>query len=199
MTMKNLFDSEPLEPEKAKWEMIVGMATDFSGMMRNFEKGSTGTLKRHLSEELRDGQRLLEVKCRGDYEKFHGDFCSWGITHIKQTKRNGGSAASYGQVAKTLNVAMKVIIYYCHYPNREKSEQISKWLHAPIDTAEMALLKKTTKGEAESWPRTLKLVDKSIYDSIQEHVRRFIDEKHYGAITPVKFDDMYWPLVNQQT
>jgi hypothetical protein len=177
--------------------MIVGMAVAFSGMMRNFEKGSTEALKKHLSEELREGQRLLEVKSPEDYEKFHGDFCSWGTAHIKQTKRNGGGAASYGQVAKTLNVAMKVIVYYCHYPNREKSEQISKWLHAPIDTAEMALLKKTIKGEAESWPRTLKLVDKSTYDSIQEHVRRFIGEKHHGTITPVQFDDMYWDASNR--
>lgn len=56
---------------------------------------------------------------------------------IKESK-----VASYGQLAKTLDVTLKVAIYYSHLPNCQKAIKISNWLNAAVDTQMMAMLSK---------------------------------------------------------
>ena len=136
----------------------------------------------------------------------HLSFCSWGIKEIilaEKSRKSGqvikkAGPASFGQIAKTFDVVMKVAVYYCHLPSCEKSRQISGWLNAAVDTRMMAMLKTCYLADMASWPTTIKQVDSSAYRSIQEIVRKFISERHNGNIIPVQFDDIYWRALNRQ-
>jgi len=197
--MKNLFELNTRGPEDAKLHFVVDVGLASSVMMRNFEKGSNRRLKEKLIKEL---PRVFAVQSAEDYRIIHSDICDWGTENIRQTKKIGGGGASYGQIAKVLDVAMKVIVYDCRYPEYDKSEMISKWLHAAVDNKMMACLKATYPGAIEPWPTTLKEVDESTYGLIQKAVREFIsrdiDGKYRGKIIPAQFDDMYWEALNRE-
>jgi hypothetical protein len=105
--------------------------------------------------------------------------------------------ASYGQVAKTFDITMKVAIYYSHLPNCETSRKISPWLNAAIDTKMMIMLRNHYPKEISSWPTRIEDVDKRRYMTIQDIVHKFIKEKHHGKIIPVQFDDIYWSILNR--
>jgi hypothetical protein len=120
---------------------------------------------------------------------------------LAEKKRNGrvikkSKLASYGQVAKTLDVTLKVMVYYCHLPDCETSKRLAKWLHAAVDTKMMSILADEYPKEIQPWPARIEEVDKARYLAIQEIVRKFIRKKHNGKLSPVEFDDMYWYKLN---
>ncbi len=143
---------------------------------------------------------------KGTLKKFIRVSVSWGVRQIILAERKNkrgqvvkkAGPASYGQIAKTFDVVLKVAVYYCHLPNCEKSQQISGWLNAAVDTRMMGMLKKYYLEDIASWPATIEQVDNSTYMSIQEIVRKFIAERHNGNIIPVQFDDIYWRALNRQ-
>lgn len=61
----------------------------------------------------------------------------------------------------------------------------------------MAMLRRQYPGYFPPWPMTVEQVTEHSYAELQELVRRFIREKHEGAITPVQFDDIYWRELNR--
>ena len=122
---------------------------------------------------------------------------------LAERKKNGqvvkkARLASYGQIAKTFDVVLKVTVYYSHLPDVKKSALISKWLNAAVDTKMMAMLKKYYPADVRPWPTAIEQVNSSIYATIQETVRKFIHDKHGGSITPVQFDDIYWEALNRR-
>ena len=189
--MKNLFELSTREPEDAKMRFVVEIGLSSSAMMRLFMKDSSKTLK----DKILAKPRAFEAESQDQYKRIHKSICDWGTRSVGLAK--GHDYASYGQIAKTLDVAMKVIVYDCHYPDCRRYSLISKWLNAAVDTRMMACLKATYPKEMEPWPTTLKQVDGRAYASIQEIVRKFIEEKHHGKIIPVQFDDMYWEALNR--
>ena len=195
-SMKSLFELSTREPEDAKLRFVVEIGLASSAMMRLFERDSSKILK----DKILAKPRAFEAESEDQYKSIHKSICDWGTKNIKLAK--GHDYASYGQIAKTLDVAMKVIVYDCHYPDCQKYELTSKWLNAAVDTSMMACLKRTYPEHIEKWPTTLKEVHESAYASIQTLVRKFInediDEKHRGEITPVQFDDMYWEALNRK-
>ena len=189
--MKDLLELS--SPKDAKLYLIVDIGLASSAMMRLFEKGSVSILRKKLLEgEL---QRVFSAESEKQYGMIHSDFCKWGMQEIRLAK--GGDNASYGQIAKTLDVALKVIVYYCHLPECGKSKRISEWLNAAVDTKMMAELKKQYPKDAESWPTTLKEMNDCTYVSIQATVRKFIDERPDSRLMPVQFDDMLWKKLNR--
>ncbi len=181
----------------AKLNLIAELGLD-SSMGRNFEAGSMKRLKETLLVEL---PSLLAVESEVQYRNLHSRICLWGMENTRQTKRNGGGHASYGQIAKTLDVALKIIVCECHYPDLEGSQRISKQLNSAVDTAMMHALSRTYPEEMNKWPAALKEVDAPSYDCIQKIVRKFInediDKKYWGNIIPVQLDDMYWEALNR--
>lgn len=179
----------------------MDMGLEFSAMIRLFGKGSKEGLRKKI---LSEAKKMFEAKSEKDFIDIHSSFCSWGINNIflAEKRRNGRILkkvfpASYGQIAKTLDVVLKVAIYYCHLPNCEKSQEISGWLNAAVDTKMMAMLRKYYPKDIQSWPITIEQVDRSTYVAIQRIVRKYIREKHKDTITPVQFDDIYWKVLNR--
>lgn len=127
----------------------------------------------------------------------------WGTRNIDQTERvrNGTiivqkSKASYGQIGKTLDVTLKVAVYYCHLPDCEQSSKICQWLNAAVDTAMMGKLQSLFPEEMRPWPTSLKEVDKYRYSKIQDAVRKSIKRDHNDSITCSQWEDINWKEAN---
>lgn len=196
----------PLEiktADEAKFVNIIDMALDFSAMMRLFEKGTKYKIKENLLEEIK---QLSKIKTETEYQKFHDNFCDWGSKNIVLTQRRNRSTgkitkksgmASYGQMAKILDVVLHVVIYYAHYPNNKQAQTMSKWLNPALDNEMMKFLKRYYRNNITPWPVSIEQVDKTTYGSLQEIVRKFIREQRNGDILPIQFDDIYWEALNR--
>jgi len=182
----------------AKIHNIVDMSLGFSSMIRLFEEGSKGKLRDMILNEL---PKILGTKSKDQYMELHSNFCRWGTKNIVLVKKTKGGEivkprrpASYGQIAKTIDVVMNVVVYYCHLPNSNRSAQISKWLNAALDTKMMGYIK---PSGAVGWPSSIEQVDETIYETLQEVVANLIETKHDGNISHVEFDDVYWEGLNR--
>ena len=187
----------------AKLHNIIDMGLGFSAMMRLYDTGSKAKFRTRILTEV---EKIFHAECKEDLQAIHSDFCHWGENNITlaEKKRKDGriiqeaGPASYGQIAKTLDVVLSVAIYYCHLPNCEKSRQISGWLNAAVDTKMMAYLKRHYPKAITPWPTTIKQVNNSTYIRIQDTVSKFINDKHDNSITPAQFDDIYWEALNRK-
>ena len=188
-------------PEEIRLHNIIDMGLTFSAMIRLFNKGSKETLRKKMLDKARN---IFETKSEEHFINIHSNFCDWGIKNISlaEKKRDGriiknATPASYGQIAKTFDVVLKVAVYYSHLPSCEKSQEISGWLNAAVDTKMMAMLRKEYPNDVHPWPTTVEQVDSTTYMTIQRIVRKFISDKHKGSIMPVQFDDIYWRELNR--
>ncbi len=186
------------DPGTARLHNIVDMSLGFSSMIRLFEEGSKVKLRNMILTEL---PKFLGTKSREQFMELHSYFRRWGIQNIILAEKTKGDKivkprgpASYGQIAKTLDVVMKVVVHYCHLPNSNKAALISKWLNAALDTKMMAHIKPT--GAAE-WPKSIEQVDERCYSTLQQVVTNIIKTKHEGGISRVEFDDIYWEGLNR--
>ena len=181
---------------------IVDMGLTFSAMIRLFQKGSKKKLRKQILAEIGN---VFKTESKDQFTTVHSKFCHWGVKNILQAekKRRGRiiknvAPASYGQIAKTFDVVLKVAIYYSHLPSCEKSRAISRWLNAAVDRKKMTMLKRSYPKALQPWPTTVEKVGVEDYKKIQQLVRKFIEEKHSGEILPVQFDDKYWYILNRR-
>ena len=172
---------------------IIDVGLTASAMIRLFEQGTKE--KKLRGPILKTILKIFEAKSKAEFKRIHSAFCQWGTSEIALARKN--KFASYGQIAKTLDVVLKVAVYYCHLPECEKSKELSEWLNAAVDTKMMAKLRKHYPKDIKPWPRTIEEVDRQNYDEIQRIVRKFIREEHQDSITPVQFDDYYWRELNR--
>lgn len=167
-------------------------------MMRLFEEGSKVKLRDMILTKL---PKFLDTKSKEQFMELHSCFCRWGVKNIILAEKTRGDIilkprgpASYGQIAKTLDVVMKVVVHYCHLPNSNKAALISKWLNVALDTKMMAHIK--PNGVIE-WPKSIEQVDERRYSALQQVVTNIIKTKHEGSISCVEFDDVYWEGLNR--
>jgi hypothetical protein len=188
-------------PDQIRLYNVIDMALTFSAMIRLFNKGTKDKLRDRIALRSKD---VFHAQEKEEFINIHSNFCRWGIENIclAEKKRNGqvikpAAPASYGQIAKTFDVTLKVVIYYSHLPDCERSQKIAKWLNAAIDTKMMAMIREYYGKDLSCWPTTIEQVDQTTYKTLQAIVRRFIKEKHNNEILPVQFDDIYWNLLNR--
>lgn len=191
------------DADTARLHNIVDMGLSFSAMIRLFNKGAKRRLRDKIITEV---HKVFTVESQEQYDEIHANFCNWGIRNIQlaERKKGGriiekGGVPSYGQIAKTFDVVLKVVVYYCHFPNCERANMISKWLHAAVDTKMMIFLKEYYPADIILWPTTIKQVNNyHDYAAIQRIVHQFIKEKIGENIMPVQFDDIYWEAFNRK-
>ena len=181
--------------DEIKIHNMVDMGLRFSGMMRLYKKDSKQTL---INKILKMLPKISTVDSKENYEKLHGSFCRWAMKNISPTGKNkAGDSISYGQVAKTFDVTLSVLVYYCGWPNKTKSLELLKWIHAAVDNDMMKYLKKRYKDDIKKWPKSIKQVDRRTYLELQDIVKRFIKEKDPEIKLPVQFEDKYWYLLKE--
>ncbi len=183
-----------LEPDQVKLLNIVDMALSFSAMMRLFEEGSKDKIQKQTMEYL---PRFFNAKSEAEFKAAHHAFCVWGTSTINtaEKKQKDGSvknsgSASYGQIAKTLDVVLHVVIHYAQYPTNETAKVLSKWLNTAMDTKMMSFLAGCYPAALKPWPKTIEQVTKDDYEVIQESVRLCIQEEHLGNISPLDVDEV---------
>jgi hypothetical protein len=188
---------EQSQLEEIALHNIVDMGLTFSAMMRLFDEGSKQTLRNEMIVHIK---KVFQAKSEEEFDNIHNGFCEWGAENILQAKTSKGEKplASYGQIAKTFDVVLKVTIYYCQLPNIQKAQKIIEWLNAAVDTKMMAFLKRLYRDETKGWPKTVKKVDKSTYTGIQRVVEKFIKDHYNNKIRAVHFDDIYWKELNRK-
>jgi len=191
-------ESKPkiIDPETVasiRLKNIIDVGLTASAMIRLFEQGTKE--KKLRGPILKTVAKIFEAKSEAEFKRIHSAFCQRGTSEITLARKN--KFASYGQIAKTLDVVLKVAVYYCHLPECEKSKELSGWLNAAVDTKMMTKLRKLYPKDLKPWPRTIEEVNRQNYDDIQRIVRKFIREEHQDSITPVQFDDYYWRELNR--
>jgi len=181
--------SQLTKEEQLRVENIIGMGISWSTMLRVFEPKTKGRLEDEILRNLAD-----VFESREKYIEYHTAFCEWGMKNIKQNKRFPSDKASYGQIAKTLDVTLKVAIYYCHLPDCETSKRICQWLNAAVDTNMMSDLQEAFHPEPPL-PTSMKEVNKSAYDKIQSLVRESMKLERYD--NPLQWEDIHYKEANE--
>jgi len=189
------------DPDQIRLHNIVDMGLTFSAMIRLFEKGSKPIIKRKIIDSVKN---LPAVDSKDDYKSIHREFCLWGTHSLKLAEkwRNGkqikvSKPASFGQVAKTYDVVLTVVVYYSKWPDVRTSVKISKWINAAVDNKMMGFLKASYPDCFDNWPSSVEEVNEAIYYELQDLVIRFIKDEHDGQILPVQFGDIYWNVLNR--
>jgi hypothetical protein len=189
--------------DQTKLHVVVDMGLAFSAMMRLFKKHSKNMLHTKIYAEL---QKFFDAKTPDEFGKIHSELCEWGTREISLAKRNGndiknGKKASYGQIAKTLDVVLKVVIYYSHFPDCMRAQRLSEWLNVAMDTKMMAHVRREylKNQDVQSWPKKVDDVcDKETYDLVQETVCRYMKDRHLDKLLPSQFEDILWAKVNKK-
>jgi hypothetical protein len=191
--------TELRDTESTKRRNIIEMALGFTAMMRVFSEGSKVKIEAQLAG-LFSG--LGRIRTHHDYEGCHQSFCEWFTREIRTAERklkNGkvqqSHAASYGQGAKVLDIAIKVCVYYCAQPTAEDAERIVPLLHGAVDTPIMKHLKKSKYATTTIRATTIKQVDKTSYQALQSIV---LAESRACKIQPVQYDDVMWRQLNRE-
>jgi hypothetical protein len=191
----------PMNIEEIRLCNMVDMGIRYSGMIRLYEKGSKQKL---IVKELKALPKISNAESSAVFDKIHSEFCIWATENIfLAEKRKAGavvkksSNVSYGQAAKTLDVTLKVLVYYCRWPNHTASTRLNKFIHAAIDNKMMGHLKRNYKTAFKNWPKSVAEVDRQDYLKLQNLVKQYISEKDKEIKLPVQFDDKYWYLIKE--
>ena len=187
----------PIEPcidvQKVRLRCLIDLGLNFSAMLRLYKKGTKEKLYNKVLSEI---PSLLQSENQEQFQMAHSSICEWGVNNLLVNEDLG--YASYGQIAKTLDVILKVVIDYGHMPDCCKAKQMSPWLNSAVDNKMMNMLKKNYPNVLKHWPRNLRQVNREKYLVIQSLVRRFNIERYNNRITPVQFDDIYWWFLNKR-
>ena len=129
----------PIEPcidvQEVRLRCLIDLGLNFSAMLRLYKRGSKEKLYMKVLSEI---PSLLQSENEEQFQMAHSSICEWGTNNVLS---NGGSGyASYGQIAKILDVILKAVVDYGHMPDCSKAKQMSPWLNSAIDNEMMTML-----------------------------------------------------------
>ena len=180
--------------DEARTTGILNMAFDFASMARTFKPGSKGKFLKRVRVLL---PRLAHVRSQEEFNVLHDEICRWGCRSLKPSHA-GRPRASYGQVAKTLNVVLKVVVYYCGLPDQDQATRLLPWLHAAIDNP---MMKHLRRQFGKGFPKGIKViadVDKRAYPVLRDLACRDSAEMFGSGLHPVQWEDIVWVTSNKK-
>ena len=134
----------------------------------------TRALQKRSDEILAPGLDDFLKRDMTDYEKWHDDFCVWAQGAIKTSR---GKTPSYGQVAKVLDVAMKVVASAQRTSAQRWPIDIPK-LHCGIDGYVLAFLREKNSTKA----LVLTDIDKQEYFRLQAVLKKMAREMEISGL-----------------
>lgn len=186
-------DEYAIQSTDAKLVAILNMAFDFTSMARVFE---SGTKKRFLGQIQHLLLKLTNVNEPEEFNKLHDKFCKWGTDTIKKSGRSEQDNASYGQIAKTLNVVLKVAVYYCNLPDVIQAKNLTPLLHPAIDNPMMKHLKKNYRRDFPKKTQTIASVDRDKYRHLLKLAAKDIQDNFNEPIWLIQWEDILWVNTN---
>jgi hypothetical protein len=183
--------------KQAKKQNIIDMAVGFNGMTPLFQESSAGFIKEKLTEFF---EGLYRIGLEQDFRKMHRDFCQWFVKTIRLAKSE--QPASYGHAAKTLDLALKVYVYYCKMPSPAKAEGLIPMLNGAVDTHMLSYLYgKLEDIEGKPYPPhyswTIDVINRENYDLLQKVIRQDIIDSFNDDILPVQYHDIMSRRLNR--
>ena len=178
------------------------MAMGYSAMTRVFKKHSSSGIREELWNVA---QRLKDVNSKENFDRLHCSFCQWFIKSVETSGRlkegrivKTSEPASYGHGAKVIDVVLKVLVDYCHFPDRETAHKLRPWLNSAIDTKMMKYLKGLSCNESSNISATtVEQVNEDTYHTLQDLVHRDIEDTFDDSIMAVDWDDIMWRRLNR--
>lgn len=172
---------------------IAEMATDYTGMIRVFKKGSKKIISRELYGYLKG---LNTWDSESVYKMRHEEFCKWfvGNSNIQLTRTD--SRPSWGHAAKVFDIATKVFVYFCNLPSHAQADQILRWLNAAIDTPILESLQDDFT-EKYSTLRSVRLntMKREEYERLQHLIKQKAAE---DDILSVEWEELTWRRLNRK-
>jgi hypothetical protein len=158
-------------------QKIIFEALNFTTMLRVFVAGSNKKIAKKLL------QMLAKIR---NYESFHEQFCYWFHRNIKTAKSN--QAASYGQAAKVIDIAMKYFVNYHHFTDTLMISKLKPRLHCGIDNLVLHHLRKRYPDACKN-VSSLKDIDKATYARLQAYLN---EEAAAKGLMPIDYDEQLW-------
>ena len=118
------------------------------------------------------------------------------MRNIRSRKQSKESLASYGQVAKTLNVVLRVVMFYCNLPETMLAEKIVPFLHPAIDNKMMGYLRKNYRNKFPKNLFSIASVNKENYFQLQELVAKDMKKNVEEPLYCVQWEYIIWVRVN---
>ena len=181
-----------LQADEARTTGILNMAFDFASMARTFKPGTKDKFLQRVRTLL---PRLAHLESQEEFDTLHDELCRWGCRSLRPSHA-GRPRASYGQVAKTLNVVLKVVVYYCGLPSREQAARLLPWLHPAIDNPMMKHLRQRFREGFPGGIKSISGVDKRTYMILRDLAGRDAAEHFGGELHPVQWEDIVWVSSN---
>jgi hypothetical protein len=120
------------EADKVKLDNAIGMALDFTKMIRLFKRGTRAGIESQLRQVVADLERVSHQQ---GVAALQSRFCKWFTANVvtaEKRLKNGrlkvSGPASYGQAAKVFDVSLKALVYYCQLSPRLRRTLISQFL-----------------------------------------------------------------------
>jgi hypothetical protein len=184
----------------AKRRNILEMAIAFTAMTRVLCAGANEMIADRLYRLTR---KLEKIATSEEYETEHQAFCRWFCRRIstaqkklKNGKLKRSRPASFGQAAKVLDIALKVIVHYCAQPSTQAAYRVLPWLHVAIDSPILKHLK-AKYPDAKISATTIEQIDEDTYTALQKLIRRDILADFNNEVSPVEYDDIVWRWLNR--
>ena len=92
----------------------------------------------------------------------------------------------YGHATKILNIYVGLLVFYSPYFDPKKVKTVKHFLHVPLDSKVFKDLRRCT---IKPVPKTIKDIDESSYNRLQEVIRKAALEK---KLPPFYLDEYSW-------
>lgn len=137
----------------------LAMMTYIPSIGRVLESGGVDKFINIMAEEIRQLENISSLE---DFDSFHDSIVK---LIKKEIKAKDGETLSYGQAQKPLNVFLKVYVDWASLPSLDKSAQLRRFIHVPLDSVLMKEIK-------NSFPEEYKRYVENNYDLLRESLKK---------------------------
>jgi len=169
----------------------IAMMTYNPSIGRVLEKGGV----EKFIELMVDIERQLEgIGSQEEFNNFHDSVVNYVIEKIKTVK---SEKPSYGQAQKPINVFLKVYVDWASRPTLEISNKLRKYLHVPLDSILMRMVKEKFPDEHRKYVVGIyDLIQKSIRENLikqgeESYLHRIVNPSEF-SLSGIIFKEMYY-------
>lgn len=170
----------------------LAMMTYIPSIGRVLESGGVDKFINIMAEEIRQLENISSLE---DFDSFHDSIVK---LIKKEIKAKDGETLSYGQAQKPLNVLLKVYVDWASLPSSDKSAQLRRFIHVPLDSVLMKEIKNSFPEEYKRYvENNYNLLRKSLkksrlYEEVGESGLLILIKPSDFSLNKLIFKEMYY-------